>query len=280
MAWFRKPRKGLKAQPKKEFPNGLWLKCDGCGEILYRKELERNLMVCTKCEHHFRIGSSKYVEILLDPGSAEEVPMHVRSGDPLAFPDYKEKLTKTQEKTQMQEGITVTTGAVNDYQVVLAVTDFAFMGGSMGSVVGEMVANAIRIAQERHIPLVIVTASGGGARMQEGILSLMQMAKTSAHLAELAREKVPYITILTHPTMAGVMASFASLGDVILAEPGALLGFTGPRVIEQTIREELPDGFQRSEFLLEHGMVDVIVKRHDLKKVLAQLLSFFLEADN
>jgi acetyl-CoA carboxylase carboxyl transferase subunit beta len=276
MLWFRKKKTfGLAATRKKELPDGLWLKCEKCGEILYRQELERNLWICGKCSYHFRIGCKKYAEILLDQGKIEEMNGNLASTDPLDFPKYKEKLKKSQSVTGLNEGVVTGRAEIDGHPVVIAMTDFDFIGGSMGSVVGERITRAIRLAAHEKTPLVILTASGGGARMQEGILSLMQMAKTSAALAELSLAKVPYITILTHPTMAGVMASFASLGDVIIAEPGALLGFTGPRVIQQTIGEELPKGFQRAEFLLDHGMIDMIISRRELKSTLARLLGVF-----
>ncbi len=276
MPWFRKKKEfGVKPQKKKELPDGLWLKCEKCAEILYRMKLERNLWICGKCNFHFRISSRKYAEILLDDGKIEEIDGNLTSKDPLDFPKYKEKLKKSQKTTGLTDGVITGRAKIDGLDVIIAMTDFDFMGGSMGSVVGERVARAIRLAIHERFPLIILTASGGGARMQEGIFSLMQLAKTSAALAELSMAKVPYITVLTHPTMAGVMASFASLGDVIIAEPGALLGFTGPRVIQQTIGEKLPDGFQRSEFLLEHGMIDMIVGRKDLKSVLSRLLNFF-----
>jgi acetyl-CoA carboxylase carboxyl transferase subunit beta len=274
--WFKKKKEfGLKPQKKKELPDGLWLKCEGCSDILYRAELERNLWICGKCNYHFRIGCRKYVDILFDEGELHETDGGLSSTDPLGFPKYREKLQQSQKSTGLTEGILTGQAKIDGHEIVAAMTDFDFIGGSMGSVVGERVARAIRLAIQKRVPLVILTASGGGARMQEGIFSLMQMAKTSAALAELSLAKVPYITILTHPTMAGVMASFASLGDVIIAEPGALLGFTGPRVIQQTIGEELPEGFQRSEFLLEHGMVDMIVARTGLRPTLARLLKLF-----
>ena len=276
MSWFRRTRPPrVRRQKKKEIPDGLWLKCDKCGEIIYRKELLQNLSICTKCGFHFRINSRQYVEILLDDGAIEEIDADLATTDPLGFPDYRAKLREAQTRTGLREGITSGRGRIGGHPVVFAVTDFEFMGGSMGSLVGEKVARAIRLATQERLPLIIVTASGGGMRMQEGILSLMQMAKTSAALGDLGRSRIPYIVVLTDPTMAGVMASFASLGDVILAEPGALLGFAGPRVIQQTIGEELPPGFQRSEFLLEHGMIDKVVSRKELKATIANILDFF-----
>jgi len=268
--FFRK--KAEKPEKKPEVPDGLWLRCESCGEILYRKELEANLWICPKCNFHFRISCQKYLELLLDNGKLKEFDEKIESVDPLGFPKYKEKLKASQEKTGLVEGVLTGYATIGGIKVVFGITDFGFIGGSMGSVVGEKVARALRRARKEKLPCIILTASGGGARMQEGILSLMQMVKTSAEVALLHKEKVPYINILTHPTMAGVMASFASLGDIIIAEPGALLGFTGPRVIEQTIGEKLPPGFQRSEFLLEHGMVDMVVSRKELRNTLIRIL--------
>jgi len=276
MEWFKRVRKPQEPQEKKEIPAGLWLKCDGCGEILYRMQLEKNLYVCEKCGFHFRITARKYVGILLDDEKIHESDKNLSSVDTLNFPEYKKKLRESEEKAKMKDALLCGEGKIGGHPVVIAIMDFSFMGGSMGSVVGEKVARTIRRSKEKHLPLIILSASGG-ARMQEGIFSLMQLAKTSAALAELAEERVPYISILTNPTTAGVMASYGSLGDIIIAEPGALIGFTGPRVIQQTIGQELPPGFQRSEFLLEHGHIDVICKRQDLKKELIQMLNFFKE---
>lgn len=262
------PEKGEKVP----MPDGLWLKCEACGEILYRRQLDQNLWICPKCSFHFRISCYKYIELLLDDGVIETIDDNLASTNPLNFSKYKEKIKEAQTKTGLKEGIISGRAKIGGFPVAFAITEFDFIGGSMGSVVGEKVARTIRLARKERIPVIMLTSSGGGARMQEGILSLMQMVKTSAELALLAKEGVPYITILTHPTMAGVMASFASLGDVIIAEPGALLGFTGPRVIEQTIGEKLPEGFQRSEFLLKHGMVDMVVPRKELRGTLIQLL--------
>lgn len=274
--WFKRPREERKPQKRREIPDGLWMKCDGCGEILYTKELERNLWVCGKCDYHFRIGSRQYARILLDKGVLAEMNGNLGSVDVLNFPEYRRKLRVSAERSGTPEAITCGEGTIDGKRVVMAIMDFKFMGGSMGSVVGEKVARSAREAKKKRIPLVIVCASGG-ARMQEGIISLMQMAKTSASLAELSREGIAYISVLTNPTTAGVMASYASLGDVIVAEPGALIGFTGPRVIMQTIGEELPEGFQRSEFLLKHGMIDMIVHRGELRQLLSRLLDFLGE---
>jgi|UniRef100_A0A7V3RI89 acetyl-CoA carboxylase carboxyl transferase subunit beta len=268
--WFKKK---IQARPEEKLvlPEGLWVKCESCGEILYRSELEKNIWICPKCNFHFRIGSRDYIALLLDDGKLEELDVDMEPLDPLDFPDYKKKLKSAQQTTKMKDGLIYGNAKIGGIPVVFAAMDFAFMGGSMGSVVGEKVARAIRLARKEKKPLIIVSTSGG-ARMQEGIFSLMQLSKTSTELALLAKERVPYISILTHPTMAGVMASYASLGDIIIAEPGALIGFTGPRVIEQTIGEKLPPGFQRSEFMLEHGMIDLLVSRTDLRNTLIRIL--------
>ena len=274
MAWFRKDKKPLKAEDRRDLPGDVFNKCDGCGEILYREKLRENLEVCPDCGHHFRIDADQYVAILLDEGSFEEIDAGLRSGDPLSFTDlkpYRDRLQAAEAKVGRLEAVLSGVGTMDGMPVVLAVMDFRFIGGSMGSVVGEKIARAGRLALERKIPLVVVSASGG-ARMQEGVFSLMQMAKTSAVLARLHDEGLPYISVLTDPTTGGVTASFAMLGDVNVAEPQALIGFAGPRVIEETIRQELPDGFQRSEFLLEHGMVDRIVDRRELSLTVSRLL--------
>jgi len=269
--WFKKK---VKARPeeKLKLPDGIWVKCETCGEILYRKELEKNLWICTKCNFHFRINNRKYISLLFDNANLKEKDENLEALDPLDFPEYKKKLKIAQEKTGMKEGVVYGLTSIGGIEVVFAAMDFAFMGGSMGSVIGEKIARAIRLAREKKLPLIILSASGG-ARMQEGILSLMQMAKTSAELALLAQKKIPYISILTHPTTAGVMASFASLGDIIITEPGALLGFTGARVAEQTIGEKFPPGLQRSENLLAHGMIDIVVSRKELRNTLIRILS-------
>ncbi len=268
--WFKKK---IQAKPDEKLvlPEGIWVKCESCGEILYRSELEKNLWICTKCNFHFRISSHIYISLLLDDGNLEELDSDIEPADPLDFPEYKKKLKIAQQNSKLKEGLLYGNARIGGIPIVFATMDFAFMGGSMGSVVGEKVARAIRLARKDKKPLIILSTSGG-ARMQEGIFSLMQLSKTSAELALLAEEKVPYISILTHPTMAGVMASYASLGDIIIAEPGALIGFTGPRVIEQTIGEKLPPGFQRSEFMLEHGMIDLLVSRKDLRNTLIKIL--------
>lgn len=281
MAWLKRD-KSKKPAPKvavssREIPDGLWVKCGGCGEILYYKELERNVHVCPKCSHHFRIDASRYVEILLDPASFVETDAGVKSKDPLGFKDskkYTDRLKDAEAKTSMGEAILTGTGSIEGIPVVLGVMDFRFIGGSMASAVGEKIARATKLALKKRRPLILVTASGG-ARMMEGILSLMQMAKTSVWLARLREARIPYVCILTNPTTGGVTASFAQIGDVILAEPGALIGFAGPRVIRETVAQELPEGFQRSEFLLEHGFVDRITPRSELRQTIAGVLRIF-----
>jgi acetyl-CoA carboxylase carboxyl transferase subunit beta len=275
MKWFRRKPKLKAPEERKTIPDGLWQKCKNCGEILYRKELERNLYVCKKCSYHFRIGCRDYVKILLD-GELHEHDSELVPLDPIKFNGYLRRIKEVQEKTGLMEAVIAGEGAIGGFNVEFAAMDFRFVGGSMGSVVGEKVKRAILRAKEQRIPLVIVSASGG-ARMQEGILSLMQMAKTGSALAELEEAKVPYISILTNPTTAGVMASYSSIGDIIISEPGALLGFAGPRVIEQTIKQKLPEGFQSAQFLLEHGFVDTVVERKDLKETLIKILRFFLQ---
>ncbi len=277
MTWFKKAHRGLKTQEKKELPGGLWLKCGLCEEIIYRKEWERNLFTCPKCDFHFPISSWEYVATLLDPGTFQEVDPDLAPADPLHFRDskrYADRLRATQEKTGLNDAAISGIGAVGGIRVAVCFLDFRFIGGSMGSVVGEKIARIVSRAIKDRLPVILLSSSGG-ARMQEGVFSLMQMAKTSAILTRLSEARLPYISILTHPTTGGVSASFASLGDVIIAEPKALIGFAGPRVIEQTIGQELPEGFQRSEFLLEHGMVDMIVHRRQLRETLETLLRFF-----
>ncbi len=280
MAWFRKTKKPKLVQTDRrqsKVPEGLWLKCEGCREIIYSKELQRNLRICPKCGHHFRIGAWERVELLLDQKDPRELFPGVRPVDPLKFKDsqsYKDRLKAYQERVGEKDAVIVVEGTIDEIPVILAVMVYSFMGGSMGSVVGEKITRAVEAAIESRQPLVVVCASGG-ARMQEGALSLMQMAKISAALARLAEARIPYVNILTDPTTGGVTASFGMLGDVNIAEPGALIGFAGPRVIQQTIREELPEGFQRSEFLLEHGFVDMVVERTALKETVARCLRHF-----
>lgn len=276
MAWFRKDKSGLTPQEKKNIPEGLWTKCKSCGEIVYGKKMEDLLWVCPNCDFHFRISSQKYINLLLDEGKLEEYDLDLTSKDPLKFKDskkYPDRIKAAQQKTGKKEGVTAGLGHIDGVKVSFAIMNFEFIGGSMGSVVGEKIARSIERAIENEIPLIIISCSGG-ARMQEGILSLMQMAKTSSLLAILADKKIPYISILTNPTTAGVMASYASLGDVIIAEPKALLGFAGPRVIQQTIGQDLPDDFQSTEFFLARGFVDKIVNRRELKSTVSRLLNY------
>lgn len=277
MAWFKRQKPSLSTQEKKELPDGLWIKCEKCGEIIYKKELDKNLYVCMKCQHHFRIRSHQYIKILIDEGTWQEFNEHMQSDDPLKFKGlrkYSDQIKAAIKKTNANSAIQTGFGDISGKPVVLCAMDFAFIGGSMGSVVGEKIARATREAIAKRRALIILSASGG-ARMQEGALSLMQMAKTSAYLARLSDAGLPYISICTHPTTGGVSASYAMLGDVNIAEPGALIGFAGERVIKQTIGQDLPEGFQRSEFLLEHGFLDAIFPRTELKEKLALLLDFF-----
>lgn len=276
MAWFRKEKSGLTPQEKKNIPEGLWTKCSSCGEIVYSKKMEELFWVCPNCNFHFKISSQKYINILLDDGRLDEYDRNLVSVDPLKFKDskkYTDRIKAAQEKSQSNDAVIAGMGKMGGMEISFAIMDFGFIGGSMGSVVGEMIARTIERAIDHKIPLVIVSCSGG-ARMQEGILSLMQMAKTSGLLAVLAEKKIPYISVLTNPTTAGVMASYASLGDVIIAEPKALLGFAGPRVIQQTIGQDLPEGFQSSEFFLEKGFLDKIVERKSLRDTIISLLRY------
>ena len=273
MAWFRKDKKALKAQDRREVPTDVFDKCKGCGEILYLERLAQNLNVCPSCGYHLRVSAHVYVSILLDPGSFEELDTNLHASDPLDFSDlkpYRNRIAAAEAKGK-DEAVITGTGKLDEIDVAIAVMDFDFVGGSMGSVVGEKIARVAHVALKTGCPFVIVSASGG-ARMQEGIYSLMQMAKTSTVLARLHEAGIPFISILTHPTTGGVTASHSMLGDVNLAEPGALIGFAGPRVIEETIKQELPEGFQRAEFLLDHGMVDRVVDRRELKGIVAQIL--------
>ncbi len=275
---FGKPKYTIvKIAKKKDIPEGLWTKCEECGEIIYNKALEENMKVCPKCNYHFVLTAPERITMLLDAGSFEERDAGLRSMDPLQFKGprtYEEKLKQDAADTGLSEACISGRGMIDGKRVIFVVTDSRFIMGSMGSVVGEKIARATELATNLRLPLVIVSGSGGGARMYEGRVSLMQMAKTSAAIAKLHEAGVPYISVLTNPTMAGVMASFASLGDIIMAEPKALIGFTGPRVIEQTIRQKLPPGFQRSEFLLEHGLLDMIIHRKNLKSGIAQVIDY------
>jgi acetyl-CoA carboxylase carboxyl transferase subunit beta len=278
MAWFKKQKTTEPEAPKRsKVSEGMWLKCNNCREIVFRKEVERNNKVCPKCDYHFPISVLERITLLVDLGTFKEWDAELGPEDPLSFQDtksYKDRVKAHQEKTGRKDAMVIGEGMMNGRRVVLCVFDFSFMGGSMGSVVGEKICRAIDRALEFKLPVILVTTSGG-ARMQEGILSLMQMAKTSAAVAKLGEAKLPFICLLADPTFGGVTASVAMLGDVILAEPKALIGFAGPRVIEQTIKQQLPDQFQRAEFLLEHGMIDMIVERRQLKETLSTLVSHF-----
>jgi len=277
MAWFLRSKQNIVETTQREMPDGLWTKCPSCGEIMYKRQLEEHFFTCTKCSYHFRIGSQEYIDLIFDEGTFVETETKLRSADPLKFVDtksYKDRITLTHKKTEVNDAITTGYGMVNGNLISFGSMNFNFVGGSMGSVVGEKIFRAAKLSLQKKVPLLLVCASGG-ARMQEAVLSLMQMAKTSAILTELAENKIPYFTLLTDPTTGGVTASYGMLGDVILAEPGALIGFAGPRVIEQTIRKKLPQGFQRAEFLLEHGFVDAIVKRENLKDTLTYFIKWF-----
>ncbi len=257
--------------------DGLWIRCNACKGSVYKKAMEERLDVCPECNHHFRIPARKRIEMILDEGSFEELWADMRPADPIEFTDrmgYKERVSKEQEKTGLKEAIVIGLGRIEGKQVVFGVTDSNFIMGSMGSVMGEKIARAAEKAAEMKLPLIIVSGSGGGARMQEGMFSLMQMAKTNAAISRLHEAGGIFISVLTDPTMGGVMASYASQGDIIMAEPGALIGFAGPRVIQQTIKKTLPPDFQSSEFLLEHGFLDMIVSRQDMKKELARIMDY------
>ncbi len=272
MAWFK--RKEPKIEKKVKIPEGLWVKCENCKEIIYRKELENNLKVCPKCKYHFRISAKERIVLLTDSGSFVELDAELSSTDPLEFKDtitYKERLAENEKKTGLKESAIYGDAKINGRDVVIAVLDFAFMGGSMGTVVGEKVTRAAERAVEKRVPLIVVSSSGG-ARMQEGMFSLMQMTKTSQAIGRLKQAGLLYISVLADPTFGGVTASFAMLGDIIIAEPRSLIGFAGPRVIQETIKQQLPEGFQRAEFLLEHGMVDIVAERKDLKNTISKII--------
>ena len=282
MAWFKKSKAPLpKASDKKgHMPEGLWTKCQNCQEIIYSKEIERNWNVCPKCDYHFRITAQERIDLVLDKDSFVEMDAGLKSKDFLDFKDskkYKDRIKAAVKKRAINEAVICGKGTINELPVVVAVLDFGYMGGSMGSVVGEKITRAIEHAIDHRVPAIIFSSSGG-ARMQESIMSLMQMAKTSAALMRLKEMKLPFISVLLDPTTGGVTASFAMLGDINMAEPRALIGFAGPRVIEQTIRQELPEGFQRAEYLLEHGMVDMIVRRPEMKERISQVLRIFLKS--
>ena len=276
MAWFKKDKKPIESPPdKSRVPEGLWVKCPSCGQIIYNKDLSSSLSVCTRCGHHFRLSASERLKSLFD-GPWTEYDQGLTSIDPLSFTDtkpYRQRLESSIAATGLKDAVITATGAVEGIRCSVAAMEYGFIGGSMGVVVGEKITRAIERAVAERLPVIIVSCSGG-ARMMEGALSLMQMAKISAALARLDRARLPYVSVLTDPTTGGVTASFAMLGDVNIAEPKALIGFAGPRVIEQTIRQKLPEGFQRSEFLLEHGMLDAVVDRRELKSVIAKFLRF------
>ncbi len=284
--WFkareqRKYTTPTEASTPSDVPDGVWVRCEGCKRTLYMGDLERELMVCPSCGRHHDLAAPERLALLVDEGTFEEVDAHLRSADPLEFTSgkvYSEQVTAAEERTGLNEAIVCGRAAIGGRRAIVGVMDFRFIGASMGSVVGEKVTRAFELALAERTPLVLVTASGG-ARMQEGMLSLMQMAKTAAAAARLASAGVPYVVVLTNPTMGGVTASFATLGDVLIAEPGALIGFAGPRLVEQTIRKSLPKGFQTSEFLLEHGMIDMVVDRRELKDRVALLLSYLAAGD-
>ena len=273
MAWFKKSKE-VKTDKKIKIPEGLWVKCDSCKEIIYKKEIDKNLKICPKCNYHFRISARERIKLFVDEGSFVEIDSGLASNDPLNFKDkipYRDRLEENRKKSGLEEAAISGEAMVEGCPVIMVIMDFAFMGGSMGSVVGEKVMRAAETALERKIPLITV-ASSGGARMQEGIFSLMQMARVSAAIAKLNESGILYISILADPTFGGVTASFAMLGDVIIAEPRSLIGFAGPRVIEQTIKQQLSEDFQRAEFLLEHGLIDIVVDRKALKKTIGQII--------
>jgi acetyl-CoA carboxylase carboxyl transferase subunit beta len=277
MAWFKKTKE-IRTDKKGKSPEGLWVKCDGCKEIIYKKEIEKNLKICPKCNYHFRISARERLKLLVDDGSFVEIDENLSSVDPLHFKDslsYKERLKENQKKSGLKEAVVSGDALIKGYPVSLAIMDFSFMGGSMGSVVGEKVSRAAERSIEKKQPFISI-ASSGGARMQEGIFSLMQMAKASASIGKLKDNGILYISILCDPTFGGVTASFATLGDIIIAEPKSLIGFAGPRVIEQTIKQPLPDDFQRADFLLEHGLIDMVVDRKILKETLAKIFELLI----
>lgn len=278
MAWFK--RKEPKIEKKVKIPEGLWVKCENCKEIIYRKELENNFKVCPKCNYHFRISARERINLLTDNGSFKELDPDLKSPDPLGFKDtlpYKDRLQENEKKSGIKEAAIYGDAKINGKDIVIVVLDFSFMGGSMGTVVGEKVTRAAERAIERKVPLVAVSSSGG-ARMQEGMFSLMQMAKTSQAIGRLKDAGLLYISVIADPTFGGVTASFAMLGDIIIAEPKSLIGFAGPRVIQETIKQQLPEGFQRAEFLLEHGMVDIVVDRKELKNTIAKIIDILISS--
>jgi acetyl-CoA carboxylase carboxyl transferase subunit beta len=277
LAWFKRESGDLQpAEEKRVRTEGLWVKCEGCRQIIWKKDLEENFSVCTKCDYHFRIDAPTRLMLLLDEDTIETADDTLASTDPLNFTDtrsYKSRLEKSQQQTGLKDAIINAHGKMNGRPVIVSAMEYGFIGGSMGAVVGEAITRAVERAYQQRKPMIIISASGG-ARMMEGVVSLLQMAKISAGLARLDSARIPYISVLTDPTTGGVTASYAMLGDLNIAEPGALIGFAGPRVIEQTIRQKLPDGFQRSEFLLQHGMLDAVVHRRDLKSYISRALDF------
>lgn len=285
MAIFGKPKtqqSKLNGQRRKGVPDGQWIKCEDCGDIIYKKTLDENFKVCPKCNYHFVLGARERISMFVDEGSFEEIEKDMATRDPLNFKgpkSYAEKLEEDKKATGLEEAAIIGKAFLNKKQIALGVTDSRFIMGSMGYVVGEKIARITEFATENRLPLIIISGSGGGARMYEGMISLMQMAKTSAALARHNEAGLLFISVLTNPTMAGVLASFATLGDVIIAEPKALIGFTGPRVIEQTIRQKLPPGFQKSEFLLEHGLIDMVVHRKNLKDTIFQIIGYLSQTD-
>ena len=278
MAWFKRSEKNISTDtPKQDVPDGMWIKCDECGEMMHKKQWEANSYTCIKCGYHFRIGSEEYFKLIFDEGTFKEYDRKMKSVDTLKFTDtkpYDKRIDETIKKTELYDSIRWGTGEINGIAAVVCAMDFGFIGGSMGSVLGEKIVRAVDKCIKEKKPLIIISSSGG-ARMMEGGISLMQLAKVSARLAKLAEDKVPYISLITNPTTGGASASFAMQGDLNIAEPNALIGFAGPRVIKQATGKDLPKGFQRSEFLLEHGFLDLIVDRKNLKEKLTQLLKHF-----
>lgn len=280
MAWFKKI-KDVKVERKVKIPEGLWVKCNNCREIVYKKEIEKNLQVCPKCNYHFRISAWERIKLITDAGSFIEIDSELASTDPINFKDtipYKKRLDENKKKSGFSEAAIYGDATINEMPLVIAIIDFSFMGGSMGAVVGEKITRAVERALENKSPLITVSSSGG-ARMQEGMFSLMQMAKVSSAIARLKEMNTLFVSLLADPTFGGVTASFAMLGDIIIAEPKSLIGFAGPRVIEQTIKQQLPENFQRAEFLLKHGMIDLIVDRKELKSTIYKLIKHFMPID-
>lgn len=279
MSWFLRSKKNIEQSEQRDMPDGLFVKCPSCNDMIYRKQFEEQFYTCNKCDHHFRITVKEYVDILFDEGSFTETDINVTSTDPLKFVDtksYVDRLRDAKKRSELHDALTIGFGNIHGRRISFACMNFGFVGGSMGSVVGEKFYRAAKRAIKERLPFIVISTSGG-ARMQEAALSLMQMAKTSTVLSELAEHKLPYISVITDPTTGGVSASYAMLGDLIIAEPKALIGFAGPRVVEQTIRKKLPEGFQRSEFLLEHGFLDMIVHRKDMRETLHSVLSMLID---